>query len=90
MAPSEPSGLDTKSFIVKGRRESRSPTGVDPRLASVESVDYDKRGPAIVVTDLRLAREASAARCVTAHRLGNRGVAGFRMRHSPEECFDER
>lgn len=28
MAPSEPSGLDTKSFIVKGRRESRSPTGL--------------------------------------------------------------
>ncbi|MDR5740287.1 MULTISPECIES: right-handed parallel beta-helix repeat-containing protein [unclassified Caballeronia] len=50
------SGLDTKGFIVKGRVESRSPTWVDSRLASVESIDYDKRGPAIVVTGLRLVR----------------------------------
>lgn len=50
------SGLDTKGFIVKGRVESRSPVWVDSRLASVESVDYDKRGPAVVVTGLRLIR----------------------------------
>lgn len=50
------SGLDTKGFIVKGRVESRSPTWIDSRLASVENVDYDKRGPTIVVTGLRLIR----------------------------------
>jgi hypothetical protein len=50
------SGLDTKGWIVKGRVESRGPTWVNSRLASVENVDYDKRGPAVVVTDLRLVR----------------------------------
>lgn len=50
------SGLDTKGWTVKGRVSSRAPTWVNSRLASVENVDYDKRGPAVVVTDLRLIR----------------------------------
>lgn len=48
------SGLNTKGRIVTGHIASRSPTWVAPRLASVESVDYDKRGPAIIVTGQRI------------------------------------
>ncbi|WP_459904881.1 glycoside hydrolase family protein [Caballeronia sp. HLA56] len=50
------SGLDTKGWTVKGSVTNVSPVWVNSRLASVESVDYDKRGPAIVVSGLRLIR----------------------------------
>lgn len=48
------SDLNTMGWIVTGHVASRSPTWVSPRLASVESVDYDKRGPAIIVTEQRI------------------------------------
>ena len=53
-APFSVSGLNTNGRVVTGHIASRSPTWVDPRLASVESIDYDKRGPAIIVTGQRI------------------------------------
>ncbi len=50
------SGLDTKGSIVKGRIVNRSATWIKPKLLSVESHDYDKRGPQIVVTNLKTIR----------------------------------
>ena len=48
------SGLKTKGRIVAGQIVSRSPTWVGSRLPNVESYDYDKAGPKIIVTNLRL------------------------------------
>lgn len=48
------SGLKMRGRIVSGQIVSRSPTWVGSRLGSVESYDYDKAGPKIIVTNLRL------------------------------------
>jgi hypothetical protein len=48
------SGLKMKGRIVSGQIVSRWPSWVGSRLGSVESYDYDKAGPRIIVTNLRL------------------------------------
>jgi hypothetical protein len=48
------SALKLNGRKVSGQIASHSPTWVSPRLSTVESIDYDKAGPKIVVTNLRL------------------------------------
>ncbi|WP_321795586.1 hypothetical protein [Caballeronia sp. J97] len=48
------SALKLNGRRVSGQIASHSPTWVKPRLSTVESIDYDKAGPKIVVTNLRL------------------------------------
>ena len=48
------SSLKLNGRRVSGQIVSRSPTWVRPKMSTVESIDYDKAGPKIVVTNLRL------------------------------------
>jgi hypothetical protein len=48
------SSLKLNGRMVSGQIVSRSPTWVAARMQTVESIDYDKAGPKIVVTNLRL------------------------------------
>ncbi|SAK84162.1 hypothetical protein AWB78_04201 [Caballeronia calidae] len=48
------SSLKLNGRMVSGKIASHSPTWVSPRLTTVESIDYDKAGPKIVVNNLRL------------------------------------
>ncbi|MCG7403513.1 MULTISPECIES: hypothetical protein [Caballeronia] len=48
------SSLKLNGRKVSGQIASHSPTWVSPKMSTVESIDYDKAGPKIIVTNLRL------------------------------------